>query len=201
MLKIAVLASGNGSNLQAIIDAIESGLLKAEIACVVSDKSQAFALERARKHNLPDYCVPPKSYQDRGTHEKAICDIFEKHDVQLVVLAGYMRILTPDFIKAYHNKIVNIHPALLPSFPGAHGIRDAYEYGVKVTGVTVHFVDEGVDSGPIIAQVPVVIEENDSMEILEAKIHAEEHKLYIRALQLITEKRIRISGRKVHITP
>jgi phosphoribosylglycinamide formyltransferase-1 len=200
MLKIAVLASGNGSNLQAIIDAIEAGQLNLELACVISDKANAFALERARKHYIAAYAVPPKSFADRPAHEKAIQAILEENGVQLIVLAGYMRILTPGFIQTYQHKIINIHPALLPSFPGAHGIRDAFEYGVKVTGVTVHFVDEGVDSGPIIAQVPVVVEENDTMDTLEAKIHAEEHKLYIRALSYISENRIQISGRRVHIS-
>jgi phosphoribosylglycinamide formyltransferase-1 len=200
MLKIAVLASGNGSNLQAIIEAIEAGKLNLELACVISDKANAFALERARKHHIAAYAVSPKSYTDRPAHEKAIQAILEENGVQLIVLAGYMRILTPGFIQTYQHKIINIHPALLPSFPGAHGIRDAFEYGVKVTGVTVHFVDEGVDSGPIIAQVPVVVEEKDTMDTLEAKIHAEEHKLYIQALSYIAENRIQISGRRVHIS-
>lgn len=200
MLPIAILASGNGSNLQAIIDAIESHKLDAKIQCVLSDRKSAFALERAKKHNIPNYFINPKDYSTREKHEKVLAQILIEHQVELIVLAGYMRLLTSSFVQMYKSKIINIHPALLPSFPGAHGIEDAFKYGVKITGVSVHFVDDGVDTGPVISQVPVEIKETDTLESLEQRIHAQEHKLYPQVIQLFAQGRIRLDGRKVRIS-
>jgi phosphoribosylglycinamide formyltransferase-1 len=199
MLNIVVLASGNGSNLQAIIDAIESGKLDARIQCVISDRKSAFALERAKNHHIPAYHISAKSFNTREEHEKEIVNIIHSMPVDLVVLAGYMRVFTSYFIREFKNKIINIHPALLPSFAGAHGIKEAFDYGVKITGVTIHFVDEGIDTGPIIAQVPVEIQDNDTLESLEEKIHRQEHLLYPQVLQWFSEKRVQINGRKVTI--
>jgi phosphoribosylglycinamide formyltransferase-1 len=199
MVNIAIFASGFGSNLQAIIDAIESGKLDAIISLVFSDKKDAVALERAKKHNLPFFYLAPKAFPSREEHEKIIIEHLEKLGVELIVLAGYMRILTPYIIRKYALRIINIHPALLPSFPGTHGIEDALNYGVKYTGVTVHFVDEGVDTGPIIAQEVVKIEDGDTLETLAPKIHAIEHKLYPQVIQWFSESRIKVEDRKVRI--
>ena len=199
MVNIAVFASGYGSNLQAIIDAIESGKLTAKIQLVFSDKKDAYALERAKKHNIPTLYLPPKEFPSREEHEKKIVEHLEQLGVELIVLAGYMRILTPYIIRRYHLKIINIHPALLPSFPGTHGIEDAFNHGVKYTGVTVHFVDEGVDTGPIITQEAVKIEAGDTIETLEPQIHAIEHQLYPQVLQWFSEQRVKVEGRKVRI--
>ena len=199
MVNIAIFASGFGSNLQAIIDAIESGKLDAIISLVFSDKKDAVALERAKKHQLPFFYLAPKAFPSREEHEKIIIEHLEKLGVELIVLAGYMRILTPYIIRKYALRIINIHPALLPSFPGTHGIEDAFNYGVKYTGVTVHFVDEGVDTGPIIAQEVVKIEDGDTLETLAPKIHAIEHKLYPQVIQWFSESRIKVEDRKVRI--
>ena len=145
--RIAVLISGSGTNLQSIIDRSESGDLPVEIGCVISDKEKAFGLERARKHGIPAHFVDPKGYKKREDHEEAVLGLLAGHDVELVVLAGYMRLLTPHILGRYRNRIINIHPALLPSFPGTDGYGDAWRYGVKVSGCTVHFVDEGCDTG------------------------------------------------------
>lgn len=199
MVSIAVFASGNGSNLQAIIDAIESGKLDAKIRVVFSDKQDAYALERAKKHEIQTLYLAPKEFPSREAHEQKIVEYLEGLGVELIVLAGYMRILTPYIIRKYPMRIINIHPALLPSFPGTHGIADAFNYGVKYTGVTVHFVDEGVDTGPIIIQEVTKIEDTDTIETLEPRIHAIEHKIYPQAIQWYSEQRIKIEGRKVRI--
>ncbi|MDI6784556.1 MAG: phosphoribosylglycinamide formyltransferase [bacterium] len=199
MVNIAVFASGYGSNLQAIIDAIESGKLDAKILLVFSDKKEAYALDRAKKHNIPTLYLAPKEFPSREEHEKKIVEVLEQLGVELIVLAGYMRILTPYIIRRYYLRIINIHPALLPSFPGTHGIEDAFNYGVKYTGVTVHFVDEGVDTGPIIAQEVVQIAEGETVATLAPQIHAIEHQLYPQVLQWFSEKRIKVEGRIVRI--
>lgn len=199
MLTIGVLISGSGSNLQAIIDQKEKGSLPVEISCVISNKETAYGLERAKKHGIPSYFVNPKEYSTREDHEKVIVSILKEHHVDIIVMAGYMRILTPWIIHEYQNRIINIHPALLPSFPGAHGIQDAFNYGVKYTGVTVHIVNEGVDSGPIIAQSVVSIDQNDTLDTLESKIHQEEHQLYPYVIGLFANDRITLDGRKVII--
>ena len=199
MLNIAVLASGNGSNLQAIIDFIESNQLQAKIQCVISDRQSAFALERAKKHAIPAFYINPKDYPSREKHEETVVQKLSEFTIDLIVLAGYMRLLTPYFLRKFPNKIINIHPALLPSFAGAHGIEDAFKYGVKTTGITIHFVDEGVDTGPIIAQIPIEIKDSDTLEILENRIHEQEHLLYPKVLQWFAEKRITLHNRKVSV--
>jgi phosphoribosylglycinamide formyltransferase-1 len=198
-LKIAVLVSGRGSNLQAIIDAIESGKLSATIAIVISDNKDAYALVRAQKHGIKTLFIDPKEFKTREDYDKRIVEHLQKEGVELVALAGFMRILSPYFVNAYKNRIMNIHPALLPSFPGLHGQKQAVDYGVKISGATVHFVDEGCDTGPIILQVPVKVEDDDTEETLSARILEQEHKIYPQAIQLYAEGRLEIIGRKVKI--
>lgn len=197
MIKIAVLASGNGTNLQAIIDSVNKGHIPAEIALVLSDEEKAFALERAKKSGIETITLDKKDYKSREDFDKEAVKQLKKRGVELVVLAGFMRILSPYFIKEYRNRIINIHPALLPSFKGAHGIKDALDHGVKVTGVTVHFVDENLDGGPIILQRTVEIKEGDTEEALLERVHKEEHKIYPEAIKLFAEGKIKVEGRKV----
>ncbi len=196
-LRIGVLASGRGSNLQAIIDAIEAGRLDCRLAVVVSDRAEAQALERAQKHGAPAIFVDPKAHPDREAFDRTVLAVLAEHRAELVCLAGYMRILRPVFVRAMPGQIMNIHPALLPSFPGLHAQRQALRYGVKITGATVHFVDEGVDTGPIICQAAVPVREDDTEETLAARILAEEHQLYPRAIQLYAEGRLSIVSRRV----
>ncbi|MGV8084386.1 MAG: phosphoribosylglycinamide formyltransferase [Coriobacteriia bacterium] len=199
--KLGVLVSGSGTNLQAIIDASESGALSADIVCVISNSASAHSLTRARNHGIPAVHADRAAYASLAEYNAAIRDTLLSYGAEWVVMAGYMRLLGAEVLSAYPNRVLNIHPALLPSFAGAHGIRDAFDYGVKVTGVTVHFANEVFDEGPIIAQVPVEIAEDDTLETLEAKIHAVEHELYPRVLQLIAEDRVEVVGRKVRIRP
>lgn len=198
-LRIGMLASGRGTNLQAIIDAIEAGRLEARIAVVVSDRADAPALDRARKHGAKALFVNPCDFSDRESFDRGVAAVLAEHKVELVCLAGFMRILTSAFLAAFPDRVMNIHPALLPSFPGLHAQRRALEHGVKVSGATVHFVDEGVDSGPIILQIAVPVRDDDTEESLSERILAEEHKIYPRAIQLFAEGRLRIKGRRVLI--
>jgi phosphoribosylglycinamide formyltransferase 1 len=202
-LQLGVLASGRGSNLQALIDAIDSGTVQARIAVVISNKKDALALERARIHGVTDVFLDPKPYADmmdkREAYDHGILDILRKYDVDLVLLAGYMKIVTPVLIEAYRNRMMNIHPSLLPSFPGLEAQKQALEWAVKVSGCTVHFVTEGVDEGPIILQAAVPVLERDSPETLAARILVEEHKIYPRAVQLYAEGRLHVEGRRVRI--
>ncbi len=202
-LRIGVLASGRGSNLQAIIDAHEAGMLRADIAVVVSNKQDAQALERARQHDIPDVFVDPKPFagqpEGRQAYDQQLLEVLRKHDVGLVALAGYMRIVTPVLTQAYRYQMMNIHPSLLPAFPGLEAQKQALEWGAKVAGCTVHFVTEGVDEGPIILQSTVPVQEDDTPETLAARILVEEHRLYPRALQLYVDGRLRIEGRRVRI--
>ncbi len=181
-MNIAVLASGNGSNLQAIINAVKSKKIKAKIVLVFSDKADAFALKRAAKVKIPALHLSPKDFTDRAQFDAAVAKALKTAGVDVVVLAGYMRLLSPGFIHAYEGRILNVHPALLPAFKGAHGIRDAFEYGVKVTGATVHIVTEEMDAGPILAQAAVAVTPKDTFESLAKKIHAVEHKIYPAAI-------------------
>lgn len=197
--RIAVLISGSGTNLQSIIDKSESGDLPARVVCVISDKENAFGLERARKHRIPAFYVNPKDFAKREEHEEAIIRLLEEHRVELVVLAGYMRFLTPHMLGRYRNRIMNIHPALLPSFPGTDGYGDAWRYGVKISGCTVHFVDEGCDTGPIILQGVNPVEEDDTFESFRDRGLKLEHRIYPEAIRLYCEGRLRIEGRKVRI--
>jgi phosphoribosylglycinamide formyltransferase-1 len=197
--RIAVFASGFGSNLQAIIDYDKDHGLNGEIALVFSNNKDAFALERAKESGIKSVFLDPSDYGTREEFDKKIVELLEEENIDLVVLAGYMFLVSPIFVRKFKNRILNIHPALLPSFKGTHGIKDAYEYGVKVTGVTVHFVDEGLDSGPIIIQRAVNIDQDESMEELEEKIHRVEHKIYPLAVKYFCEDRLKIEGRKVKI--
>ena len=199
MINIGVLASGRGTNLQAIIEAVEEGKIKGRISIVISDNRDAYALKRAKQHNIKTQYVDFKSFKNREDYDKKIVGCLKEKKIDLVVLAGYMRILSPYFIRTYKNKIMNIHPALLPSFPGLHAQRQTLEYGVKVSGCTVHFVDEGVDSGPIILQKAVEVSDDDTEESLADKILKEEHQIYPRAIQLFSESRLMIKGRRVFI--
>ncbi len=199
MINIGVLASGRGTNLQAIIEAIEGGKIEGRINIVISDNRDAFALKRAKQNNIETQYVDFKSFKNREDYDKEIIKALEEKKIDLVVLAGYMRILSPFFINAYKNKIMNIHPALLPSFPGLHAQRQAVEYGAKVSGCTVHFVDEGVDSGPIVLQKSVEVKDDDTEELLAERILKEEHQIYPKAIQLFSEGRLMIKGRRIFI--
>lgn len=196
-IKIGVLVSGRGSNLQAIIDAIEARRLEAEIRVVVSDQAQAYALERARKHQIPTAVFLAKDYACREDFDRAVVRCLREHQVELVCLAGFMRILSPYFIAQFRDRIINIHPALLPAFPGLHVQKKALEHGVKFSGCTVHFVDEGMDTGPIIIQAVVPVLDDDDEEKLAARILRFEHQIYPRAIQLIAKGRLRREGRRV----
>lgn len=203
-LRVGVLASGRGSNLQAVIDAIEAGTLDARIVVVISNKKDAMALERARKHGLADVFLDPKPFaglpDSREAYDRAVLDVLRKHDVELVLLAGYMRIVTSVLVKAFENRMMNIHPALLPSFPGLDAQKQALAHGVKLSGCTVHFVTEGVDEGPIIIQAAVPVLEGDTPETLAERILKEEHKIYPKAVQLYAEGRLNVEGRVVRIS-
>ncbi len=196
--KLGVLCSGRGTDLQSIIDAIDAGQVPAEIAIVLTDK-EAYALERARKVGIEAVCVDRKQFDGREPFEKALIEKLEAAGVTLVVLAGFMRILTPYFVGHFAGRIMNIHPALLPSFPGAHAHRDVLAYGVKVSGCTVHFVDEGTDSGPIIMQAAVPVLDDDTEETLGARVLKEEHRIYPECIRLYCEGKLKVEGRKVTI--
>ena len=201
MLKLAIFGSGSGTNCQAIIDAVEAGTLDASIQCVLSDVQDAYILDRARKHGIPAIwfdCAPFKTKLD-GEGEQKVLRILEEHDVDFIALAGFMRIVKDGLLNAYAGRIINIHPSLLPSFPGLDGGKQAFEYGVKFTGCTVHFVDAGVDTGAIINQKSVAIEDADTLETLMAKIHAQEHIAYPEALQWIAEGGLRYDGRRIKL--
>lgn len=188
-LKVAVLGSGKGSNCQCIIDAIEAGTLHATVVCVISDVENAFILERARKHGIPAFYVSGAPFKTKldGEPEHHYIDILRKHGADVIVLAGFMRILKKGLLSAYPNRIVNIHPSLLPAFPGLESWKQALGYGVKITGCTVHFVDKGTDTGAIIVQRSVPVLADDTPETLHARIQVEEHKAYPEALQLILQ--------------
>ena len=199
MINIGVLASGRGTNLQAIIEAVKEGKIEGRISIVISDNRDAFALKRAEQNNIETEYINFKSFKNKEDYNKKIIECLKEKDVDLVVLAGYMRILSSYFIKMYKNRIMNIHPALLPSFPGLHAQRQAVEYGVKISGCTVHFVDEGVDSGPIILQKLVKVKAADTEKSLAEKILKEEHQIYPQAIQLFSQGRLVIKGRKVFV--
>ncbi len=198
-MNIAVFASGKGTNLQAIIDAVSRGEIKAVISLVIGDRSNAKALDRAKKAGIKAVYINPRDFSSREEFDKKAISYLEKNNVGLVVLAGFMRLLSPYFVKKYRNRIMNIHPSLLPAFKGTSGIKDAWEYGMKITGVTVHFINEDLDAGPIILQKPVMIEETDTLESLEEKIHRTEHQIYPEAINLFIEGRLEVKGRRVKI--
>jgi phosphoribosylglycinamide formyltransferase-1 len=201
VLKIGVLASGSGTNLQAIMDSIEEGRLRAEIACVLSNNSAAFALERAKRHGITSLHIDHRLYASREAYDSALVDTLTEYGVGLVILAGFMRIITPVLLDAFPFSVMNIHPALLPAFPGLHAQRQAIDYGVKVSGCSVHFVDAGTDTGPIIIQSTVPVLETDTESSLSARILTEEHRIYPEAIGLFAEGRLKVEGRKVIIAP
>jgi phosphoribosylglycinamide formyltransferase-1 len=196
-LRVGVLASGRGSNLQAILDAARRPAFPARVAVVVSDREGAPALGRASSHGVPAVFLNPKDAADGDAYDAAVGRVLEEHRVGLVCLAGFMRILGPGFVRVWRGRLMNVHPALLPAFPGLHAQRQALEYGVKITGATIHFVDEGLDTGPIILQSSVPVEPGDTEAALAGRILAEEHRLYPEAVRLFAEGRLRIVGRRV----
>jgi phosphoribosylglycinamide formyltransferase 1 len=202
--RIVVLASGSGTNLQAILDQLHRGDERIEVVGVASDKPDAMALERARKAGVETAVFPSAEYEDRGARDAALADWVEERAADLVVLAGYMQLLSPEFVGRFRNRMINVHPALLPAFPGIDAVQQAIDHGSKITGVTVHFVDEGVDSGPIILQRPVPIAPGRDWDETEKVIHATEHALLPETIRLIAAGRVRIdeeNPRLVHIDP
>ena len=199
-VKIGVLVSGGGSNLQSIIDQIEQGRLQAEIKVVISNNPLAYALERAAKHHLPVKVISQLDFSQREDFDRQLAEALQSCDVELVVLAGFMRVLTPLFLRSFPRRVMNIHPALLPAFPGLHVQQQAIDYGVKFSGCTVHFVDEGVDTGPIIIQAVVPLFDDDTAVTLAARILREEHRIYPAAIQLYAEGRLEVRGRRVVVT-
>jgi len=195
-MNFAVFASGRGTNFSAIVRAVKKGKIKANLSLLVSDNPKAGALARGRRAGIKTVVVDFTEFPSKAEYEAEIIKNLEKENIDFIVLAGYMRIVGLEIIQRYKYKILNIHPALLPSFKGTHGIEDAFNYGAKVTGVTVHFVDEKMDHGPIILQAAVKIEETDTLESLEAKIHKVEHKLYPEAIRLFAEGKLKIEDRK-----
>ena len=198
---LGILVSGRGSNLHAFVDAINADRLVAKIGVVIADNPEANALRRVAGLNIPTAVVERKNYATKQAFEAAIIEQLDLHHVELVLLAGFMRILSPQFINRFPTRIMNIHPALLPAFPGLDAQQQALDYGVKVSGATVHFVDEGMDSGPIILQEAVPVEEDDNVASLSERILHLEHRLYVRAVRLYCEGRIHISGRAVKVLP
>ncbi|MPZ75114.1 MAG: phosphoribosylglycinamide formyltransferase [Deltaproteobacteria bacterium] len=196
---IGVLISGSGTNLQAIIDAIDAQVLDARIEVVVSNKADAQGLARAKKHRLCTEVVDPKGFPSREAYDQAVVEILQRRGVELVVLAGFMRLLSPVFVKSYSNRIMNIHPALLPAFPGLRVQKKALEHGVRFSGCTVHFVNDECDEGPIIIQAVVPVFANDNETSLTARILQQEHRIYPRAIQLYAEGRLHVVGRQVLI--
>ena len=192
--RLAVFASGSGTNLQAIIDA---GIPSVDIVLVCRNNPEAYALERAKKHGIPCELIDHNGDKNREEYDREVLSAIEPYGIELIALAGFMRILSPAFVRAYKNRIINLHPALLPSFPGINAARQALEYGVKHTGVTVHFVDEGVDTGPIILQSVVPVHDDDTEDSLLQRIHEEEHRIYPEAIRLVAGEMISIEGRRV----
>ena len=199
MLRMGVLGSGSGTNLQAIFDAIDAGSLEAEVACVIADVEAAVILDRARKRDIPAYFVDGAPFRTKldGKAEVRVIEILRNHEAELVVLAGFMRMVKPALLEAFPGRIVNIHPSLLPAFPGLESWRQALEYGAKVAGCTVHFVDQGMDTGPIILQRTVPILDNDSPATLHARIQEQEHQAYPEALRRIAGGNLKVIGRRV----
>jgi len=196
-MNFAVLASGHGGNLQAIIKAVGKGQIQADLKVVISDQKNAYALKRAHRAKIAAVYINPKDFSDREAFDRAIVDHLQKFKIDFVVLAGYMRLLSGFFLRQYPDKILNIHPSLLPAFKGLHGIVDAFAYGVRITGPTVHFVIDEVDAGMIILQEPVRVDPQDTVESLEKKIHKAEHRIYPKAIDLFARGKLKIVGRRV----
>lgn len=193
---IAILISGRGTNMVALVRAAQAGTLAADVRLVVSNKADAAGLERARELGVPTAVLSHKGYPDRESFDAALADLLQSHGVRVVALTGFMRVLTPTFLRRFPERVVNIHPALLPSFPGMHAQRQALEYGVKVAGCTVHLVDEGTDTGPILAQAVVEVRDDDDEDTLSARILEAENRLYAAALDDLLTGRIRVAGRR-----
>lgn len=196
---VSFLVSGRGSNFQAVAKAIMKGTIPAKMGVVISDTEGVRALDIAQELSIPSFFINPKQYKSRQEHEKAMVHLLRQYNTDVVVTAGYMRLLTPYFVHEFKNKIINIHPALLPAFPGTHAQRQALEYGVKISGCTTHFIDEGTDSGPIILQKAVPVCDDDTEDTLSARILKEEHQLLIESVKLFCKDKIVIKGRKVYI--
>lgn len=194
---VAVFASGNGTNFQELIDRVEAGTLDVRLALLVCDKPQATAIERAKRANIPTFVFRPKQYASREAYEQEILDVLNRLHIDLIVLAGYMRLITPVLVEPFAGRIINVHPSLLPAFPGVRSAAQALDYGVKVTGVTVHFVDVGLDTGPVIAQQAVPVRDDDTEETLLERIHEVERELLPAAVSWIREGRLELRGRKV----
>ena len=200
MIRIAVFASGRGSNFSALARAQKKGVYKGSLSLLVCDNPKAPVIGKAKRAGVKVVLVKRGDFSSKAEFEQAIFQRLDEEGIGLIVMAGFMRMLSPEFVRRYKNRIINIHPALLPSFKGSHGIKDAFDYGVKVTGVSVHFVDEEMDHGPIILQKEVRVKEDDTVETLEARIHRAEHELYPQAVRLFSEGRLKIEGRKVNIS-
>ncbi|UCD15765.1 MAG: phosphoribosylglycinamide formyltransferase [Candidatus Omnitrophota bacterium] len=198
-MNLAVLASGKGTNFASIAAAVKKGYIKANLKVLLVDKKDAPARGRAKKFGVKDIFINPGDYKSRLTYDKALVKILKKEKVDLVILAGFMRVLTPYFVKSFKDKIINIHPAMLPAFRGVDAIERAFKYGSKFTGVTIHFVDDKVDHGPVIMQEPIKITQALTLKELEAKVHKLEHKLYPLVVKLFVEKKIKKQGRNVKI--
>jgi len=199
MRNIAILASGNGTNFSAIAKAVKHGYIKANLKLMVTDKQNSYVRIRAKRSGVKNIFCDPKAFSCRLAFDKELYGILNKEKIDLVILAGFMRILTPYFVRKFKNRILNIHPALLPAFRGEHAIGRVFKSGCKITGVTVHFVDEKVDHGPVILQEKVKVKKDMSLEDLEREIHKVEHKLYPQAIKLVIDKKIKFSGRKVKV--
>ena len=200
-MRFGVLISGGGTNLQSIIDGCAAGSIDGEVAIVISNREGAYGLERAKFAGIPAIFIDPRACDGADDYNHRVREALELESVECVVMAGYMKLLGSEVLEAWPMRVVNIHPALLPSFAGAHGIGDAFDYGVKVTGVTVHFANEIFDKGPIIAQEAVEVLEDDTLESLETRIHDVEHRLYPAALAALADGRVTVSGRKVRVAP
>ena len=197
-MKIAVLVSGSGTNLQTLIEQLhQDGTSGIDIAVVISDRKNAYALTRAERVGIPTQVVRTQDFENRVDFDAEISRLIEQYAAELIVLAGFMKLFQPPFVRKYQNRIINVHPTLLPAFPGAHPVADTLAYGVKIAGVTVHFVDEGIDSGPIIAQATVPVLDTDDEESLHNRIQVEEHKLYPKVIKWYAQGKLKVKGRKV----
>ena len=197
-MKIAVFVSGSGTNLQTLIEQLhQDGRSGIDIAVVISDRQKAYALTRAARAGIPTHIVRTQDFENRVDFDAEISRLIERYAAELIVLAGFMKLFQPPFVRKYQNRIINVHPTLLPAFPGAHPVADTLAYGVKIAGVTVHFVDEGIDSGPIIAQATVPVLDTDDEESLHNRIQVEEHKLYPKAIKWYAQGKLKVEGRKV----
>ena len=196
MKRFAVFASGNGSNLQAIIHAIKKGEIRAKLAVVFSDNPKAYALKRAEAAGVKTICLRRQNYATPQSYDRAIVIRLKEERIDFIILAGYMKLLTPWFVKTYPNQIINVHPSLLPAFKGRNGIKDTFTYGAKLAGITIHFVNDKMDAGPIILQEAFKVQEKETLETLEDKIHKLEHRCFPKAIQMFVEGRLKITGRK-----